>query len=131
MKNPLTKATAKLLIQRETGIIPSKLVAPTDMNQNRKYPYYELVSGSLRISLYFSAGDPDRLLIKMDIEYLNSGHKSTSCFFSDTLEYADAHTQYRYWDDLSEIIRDTDPETVCKRYLRDARDENRQHYKAQ
>lgn len=122
MKNPLTKSTAKLLIQRETGINPTKLE-----KQDSESPCYKMTSGNLQISLYFGVGDPERKLIIMRIQYLNSGHCTTARFFSDTLEYSDELTQSYHWDNLIETIDGLDINKVSIRHSNEAQRAFRQH----
>lgn len=94
-------AKARELLKRELGISAANLEMPPMMNQNPKYPWYELRVGNLLIELG-STVELDNIMIRMNMSFNDGRGGITRYFYSDTLEEAPEFIERDYWNEVIE-----------------------------
>ncbi|WP_352415031.1 hypothetical protein [Oscillibacter ruminantium] len=90
-------AKARELLKRELGISAANLEMPPMMNQNPKYPWYELRTGNLLVELG-STVELDNILVRLNVSYNDGLCGITRYFYGDTLEEAHEFTERDYWN---------------------------------
>ena len=83
----LTMGRARVLIKRELGISAAGLSAPPQMNQNSKYPWYELITGNLHITIYTNEYMCGKM-ISLTLNFNDGLGTQQRFFYADTLEEA-------------------------------------------
>lgn len=116
----LTKSKAKDLIKRELGISVTKLEAPPSMNQNSKYPWYELQTGALTIVIYTNEFVDGKMIV-LHMSFNDGLGSITRYFYADTLEEAPEYSEHRYWQDILEVTDENDIAALERRHSTEAR----------
>lgn len=117
-KFKLTLAKARELVNRELGISAAKLEKPPLMNGNPAFPWFELHSGTTRITVYTKASGKVAYVI-LTVAHENSAHSTTEYFYADTLEYAAEATELEAAEVLCEKARNyVENDTVFDPMLR-------------
>lgn len=124
---------ARDLLKREFGISAANLEMPPMMNQNPKYPWYELKSGNLLVELS-STEQLGNMMIRLHMSFNDGLGSLTRYFYADTLEEAPEFTERNRWDEIVEQVESCEysHEGMQHRLMRlsnDARDAYRQHTK--
>lgn len=91
-KFKLTLAKARELVKRELGIGTASMEKPPMMNGNPDFPWFELQSGTTRITVYFKCSGKVAY-VGLTVAHENSGFSTTEYFYADTLEYATEATE--------------------------------------
>lgn len=92
---------ARELLKRELGIRAANLEMPPMMNQNPKYPWYELQTGNLLVELG-STVELDNILIRLNVSFNDGRGGITRYFYSDTLEEAPEFIERDRWEEIME-----------------------------
>jgi len=100
----LTIGRARNLIKRELGLSGANLTAPPEMNGNRNYPWYEMLSGSQKIEVYTTSDDHFSRceMVALSVTHGNSSYGVTEYFYSDTMEYASEYTEMKQREDIAQ-----------------------------
>lgn len=122
---------ARELLKRELGISAANLEMPPMMNQNPKYPWYELRTGNLLVELG-STVELDNILIRLNMSFNDGLCGITRYFYGDTLEEAHEFTERDRWEEIVEKAEgcEYDREAMQRRSIRlgkEARDAYRVH----
>lgn len=122
---------ARELLKRELGISAANLEMPPMMNQNPKYPWYELQTGNLLVELG-STVELDNILIRLNMSFNDGRGGITHYFYSDTLEEAPEFTERDRWEEVMEKAEgcEFDRETMQRKEIcleKEARDAYRLH----
>lgn len=119
-KFKLTQAKVRELVKRELGISAANLEKPPMMNGNPAFPWFELQSGTTRISVYTKASGKVAFVI-LTVAHGNSDHSITEYFYADTLEFAAEATELEAAEALYEKARSyVDTESIFDPMLRRA-----------
>ena len=94
-------AKARELIKRELGISAANLEMPPMMNQNPKYPWYELQTGNLLVELG-STVELDNIMIRLNMSFNDGRSGMTRYFYGDTLEEAPEFIERDRWEEIME-----------------------------
>ncbi|MPN07268.1 hypothetical protein SDC9_154534 [bioreactor metagenome] len=94
-------AKARELLKRELGISAANLTMPPMMNQNPKYPWYELRAGNLLVELG-STVELDNILIRLSMSFNDGRGGINRYFYGDTLEEAPEFIQRDRWEEIME-----------------------------
>ncbi|WP_312938750.1 hypothetical protein [Oscillibacter sp.] len=92
---------ARELLKRELGISAANLTMPPMMNQNPKYPWYELRAGNLLVELG-STVELDNILIRLSMSFNDGRGGINRYFYGDTLEEAPEFIERDRWDEIME-----------------------------
>lgn len=103
----LTMGKARNLIKRELGISAARLTAPPQMNQNPQYPWYELITGNLCISVYTNEY-MDGKIIALSMSFNDALGELHRFFYADNMEDAPEYTERRRWQDVKELAGEHD-----------------------
>ena len=117
---------ARQLIQRELGIRAAGLTAPPEMNQNRQYPWYELITGNLHICVSTNE-DVDGKIISLRMSFNDGLGVLQRFFYADSLEDAPEYTERRRWEDIKELADDHDLDRLVLALGRKSREAYRAH----
>jgi len=96
---------ARDLLKRELGISAANLEMPPMMNQNPKYPWYELRSGNLLVELG-STVELDNIMLRLNMSFNDGRGGITRYFYGDTLEEAHEFTECNRWEEIMEKAED-------------------------
>lgn len=117
-KFKLTLAKARELVKRELGISAASMEKPPMMNGNPDFPWFELQSGTTRITVYFKCSGKVAY-VGLSVTHRNSLQGATEYFYADTLEYAAEATELGVAESLYEKARVyVDNDTVFDPMLR-------------
>lgn len=124
-------AKARELLKRELGISSANLEMPPIMNQNPKYPWYELRVGNLLVELG-STVELDNILIRLNMSFNDGRGGMTRYFYGDTLEEAPEFIERDRWEEVMEKAESCEysRETMQRNSIcleKEARDAYRQH----
>lgn len=92
---------ARELLKRELGISATNLEMPPMMNQNPKYPWYELQTGNLLVELG-STVELDNIMIRLSMSFNDGRGGINRYFYGDTLEEAPEFIESDHWEELME-----------------------------
>lgn len=125
----LTSSRARELIKREVGLSATSLTAPPEMNGNRDYSWYEMISGNMKVVLSTTGTDHFTRcdMIALSVTHENSLFGVTEYFYADTMEYAPEYTEMKRREDICEIMCEEDDPTL-KRLSQEASDALWHHY---
>lgn len=122
----LTMGRARQLIKRELGISAAGLTAPHQMNQNSKYPWYELITGNLHICVYTNEY-VDGKIIALRMSFNDGLGALQRFFYADSMEDAPEYTERRHWEDIKELADDHDLDRLVLTLGRKSREAYRAH----
>ena len=94
-------AKARELLKRELGISAANLEMPPMMNQNPKYPWYELRTGNLLVELG-STVELDNIMLRLNMSFNDGRGGMTRYFYGDTLEEAPEFIERDRWEEIVE-----------------------------
>lgn len=103
----LTMGRARQFIKRELGISAAGLTAPPQMNQNPQYPWYELISGNLCISVYTDEY-MDGKIIALNMSFNDGLGELHRFFYADSMEDAPEYMERRRWQDVKDLAGEHD-----------------------
>lgn len=121
-----TIAQARELIKRELGIDAASLTAPTRMNGNSDYPWYEMFSGNQRISLYVSEHH-DAKLVVLSVSFEHAITNTMQYFYADTLEFADKATELQKWKDIEDLTYFVDMKLHLRKLEKETQEADQAH----
>lgn len=130
--NKLTKKKAQELIRRELGVPATALEKPSEMNNDPAWPYFELYSGTLRISVCSKTSGKVNYVI-LCVAHRNSDYSVSEYFYGDTLEFAVEATELHAAEDFYEkasgyVADDTVFDPLLRRAGKAVQEANRQHF---
>ncbi|BAL00607.1 hypothetical protein OBV_34080 [Oscillibacter valericigenes Sjm18-20] len=89
------------LLKRELGVSAANLKMPPMMNQNPKYPWYELRAGNLLVELG-STVELDNIMIRLSTSFNDGRGGINRYFYGDTLEEAPEFIESDRWEEIME-----------------------------
>lgn len=117
----LTMGRARQLIKRELGLSAARLTAPPQMNQNHQYPWYELITGNLHITVYTNEY-MDGKMIALSMSFDDGLGRLHRFFYADSMEEAPEYTERRYWQDIKEVADEHDLDKLAQAMGRKSRE---------
>lgn len=125
-----TLSKAKDFIRQELGISAAALTAPPEMNQNPKYPYYEMQTGAC--GMYVRLYTNQSLGVKMLALYVGFDDGPSTIgkyYYADTLTEAPEFAESQYWQDIQERVEECDLTVRTRRLSVEARDACQRHFR--